>query len=69
MKASVLIIFCSIPVLSLAEEIPNYCYDEATNAKWESIAERAINNSDVIGLYNLRKALCVQIDKGFYYCT
>jgi len=34
----ILCLCCSINVQS--EEIPNYCHDEETNAKWESIAKR-----------------------------
>lgn len=43
----------------------NYCLDEETNAQWESIAERNKHDLEIIKLYRLRKALCVQVEKGF----
>jgi len=44
-----------------SEEIPNYCLDEETNEKWQSIAKRNASNTDVINLYRLRKELCRQV--------
>lgn len=42
----------------------NYCHDEETNAYWEDLAIRAVDHSDVIDLYKLRKQLCKQVDDG-----
>ena len=48
----------------LVEDVPNYCHYAKTNAHWESIAERAGNNPDVINLYSLRKDLCKPVEEG-----
>jgi len=42
----------------------NYCHDEEVNADWDDLAIRAVDHTDVINLYKLRKNLCAQIDNG-----
>lgn len=46
----------------LAQE--NYCHDEEVNDYWGDLAIRAVDHTDVINLYKLRKELCDQIDTG-----
>ena len=48
--------------VAIAQE--NYCHDEEANADWDDLAIRAVDHTDVINLYKLRKELCAQIDNG-----
>lgn len=57
-----ILIFTALFQVVLAQE--NYCHDEKVNAYWDDLAIRAVDHSDVINLYKLRKDLCTQIDSG-----
>ena len=57
-----ILLFAVLIQVAMAQE--NYCHDEDANAYWDDLAIRAVDHSDVINLYKLRKELCAQIDSG-----
>ncbi len=62
-KNSTRIIFIILIALAtLSVEASNNCHNEDANAFWEELAERSVDNPDMLGLYKLRKKLCKQID-------
>lgn len=55
-----ILLFAVLIQVAMAQE--NYCHDEEVNAYWDDLAIRAVDHTDVINLYKLRKKLCAQID-------
>ena len=64
MKRLIAILISGISSLGFATEPTSYCHDKEVNAYWEDLAIQAMDSSDVIRLYKLRKDLCAQIDRG-----
>lgn len=49
-------------IVAYAEDTPNYCHDAATNAYWDDLKNRAVDNFEVVNLANVREELCQQVD-------
>ncbi len=58
-----LILLVIIATTVEAQEIKNYCHDQAVWAEWDKQLEKAQGHSDFKALYALRTGLCTMIER------